>query len=137
MPRILASCLALLCASALAAPVPKDAGKTSIYFPTTVGAKWVYERDGREDESVVVSAVEKEGDELIVSRVGADGTSTVYAKMVVSADGLRQVRELTDGKVGWVLKTKLESGDAWEVTDGGKRTVHGPEDIEVPAGKFK
>jgi hypothetical protein len=28
-------------------------------------------------------------------------------------------------------------GDSWEVSDGGKRTVHGPEEVEVPAGKFK
>lgn len=138
MPRLLSGCLTVLfCMSALAAPIPKGAGMATIYFPTTVDAKWVYEREGPQDESVVVSAVEKDGDDLIVSRKGVDGTQTIYAKMVVSTEGLRQVRELTDGKVGWVLKTKLKSGDSWEVPDGGKRTVHGPEDIEVPAGKFK
>ena len=138
MSRLIAGCLILFwCVSAPTAPVPKGAEMTSVYFPTTLGAKWVYERPGREDESVVVSAVEKDGDDLIVSREGVDGTRTIYAKMVVSAEGLRQVRELTDGKVGWVLKSRLKPGDSWEVPDGGKRTVHEPEEIEVPAGKFK
>lgn len=138
MPRSLAGCTVILCwTSALAAPVPKGAGTGNVYFPTTAGAKWVYERADGGEEAVVVAGVEKDGDDLIVSREGADGTRTRYAKMIVSAEGLRQQRELTDGKVGWVLKAKLNPGDSWDVPDGGKRTVHGPEDVEVPAGKFK
>src|SRR6185436_14508395 len=79
----------------------------------------------------------KDGDNLIVTREGADGTATIYARMVVSLEGLQQERERTDGKVGWVLKAKLKAGDSWDVPDGGKRTVHGPEEVDVPAGKFK
>ncbi|MFM8274984.1 MAG: hypothetical protein ACKODX_22005 [Gemmata sp.] len=124
------------CALALAAPVPKGAGANAVYFPTAVGARWVYQRPDRADETAEVTAVEKDGDALVVSRKGADGTATVYAKMIVSADGLRQERELTDGKVGWVLKAGLKPGDSWEVPDGGTRTVHGPELLEVPAGTF-
>lgn len=128
--------LSLLGLSAVAAPVPKELKGGGVYFPTTVGAKWVYETPGGELETAVVSAVEKDGDDLIVSRAGADGTRTAYTKMVVSADGLRQERELTDGKLGWVLKTNLKSGESWTMPEGGKRTVHGPERVEVPAGKF-
>jgi hypothetical protein len=124
-------------AFALAAPVPKGVKPTVLYFPTAVGAKWVYERPGRPDEIVVVSKVEKDGDSLIVSREGIEGTAMAYAPVIVSAEGLRQAREQANGQVGWVLKSKLKSGDSWDVPDGGKRTVYGPEDVTVPAGKFK
>jgi hypothetical protein len=122
---------------AFAAPVPKDAGKNPLYFPTAVGTKWVYEDDGGGEESVEVSAVDKDGDNLVVTRRGFDGNETDYAKMIVTADGLRQERERTDGKVGWVLKTTLKSGESWEVPDGGKRTVTGPEEVKVGAGTFR
>lgn len=139
MSRPLACCIVVivLTASSPAAPVPKGAGATPLYFPTTPGAKWVYERADGTEEAVVVASVEKDGDDLVVSRRGVEGTTTVYAKMIVSLDGLRQERELTEGKVGWVLKAKLKPGESWDVPDGGKRTVHGPEDVKVPAGKFK
>lgn len=127
----------LLGLSAVAAPVPRELKGSGVYFPTTVGTKWVYETASGELESAVVSAVEKDGNDLIVSREGVDGTRTAYSKMLVSADGLRQVRELTDGKVGWVLKTTLKAGQSWAMPEGGKRTVHGPEDVQVPAGKFR
>jgi len=127
--------LAALLAATLAAPVPK-AKAPPLYFPTTVGATWVYERDGGE-EAVTVSAVEKDGDDLVVTRTSADKRGIKYGTVVVSADGLRQPRELADGKVGWVLKTTVRDGDSWDVPDGGKRTVHGPEEVEVPAGKYQ
>jgi hypothetical protein len=127
--------LALLGAPATAAPVPKVKG-SPYHFPTTVGAKWVYETPDGGLESAVVSAVEKDGDDLVVSREGVDGTRTAYTKVVVSLDGLRQEREFTGGKVGWVLKANVKAGDSWDMPEGGKRTVHGPEVVEVPAGKF-
>lgn len=126
--------LALLAAT-LAAPVPK-AKAPPLYFPTTVGATWVYERDGGE-EAVSVSAVEKDGDDLVVSRTSADKRGTKYSPVVVSADGLRQPRERADGQVGWVLKSTVRDGDSWEVPDGGTRTLHGPEEVQVPAGKYQ
>lgn len=96
----------------------------------------MYERDGGE-ESVTVSAVEKDGDDVVVSRTSTGKKGTLYADIVVSPGGLRQSRELADGKVGWVLKATVRDGESWEVPDGGKRTVHGPEEVEVPAGKYK
>ena len=127
------SMLALLAASSLfAAPVPKPA-ETAPYFATVVGAKWVYERDGGREEAVEVSEVEKVDGELVVSRTAVDGEGMRYTKMIVSAAGLRQ--EGVDGKVTWLLKAKLRSGESWDVPDG-KRTVHGPEKVEVPAGTF-
>lgn len=122
-------------AAAAGAPVPKDAGKNVVYFPTAVGAKWVYETAAGELESAVVSEVDKTDGGLIVSRAGVDGTRTAYTKMIVSADGLQQAREGADD-LGWVLKTNVKAGDSWQMPEGGKRTVHGPEQVKVPAGTF-
>lgn len=134
---LLAAGVVVLGGPAVAAPVPKAVKGNPLYFPTTVGAKWVYETPDGQLESATVSAVEKDGDDLIVSREGVDGTRTAYTKMVVSAEGLRQERELTGGKVGWVLKAALKDGESWDMPEGGRRTVHGPEAVEVPAGKFQ
>lgn len=120
----------------MAAPALKGPNPDAVYFPTTIGAKWVYEcRDGELETTVVVS-VTKDGEDLIVAREGVDGTRTVYSKMIVAKEGLRQARDVAGGKVGWVLKTKLAAGSSWETPEGEKPTVHGPEDITVPAGKF-
>lgn len=129
-------CLLLLTDIGVAAPIPAPKRKP-LYFPTEVGATWVYQRPGRDDESATVEAVEEEKGEWIVSRKGVGDNATIYARMVVSREGLRQEREGTDGKVGWVLKAGLKPGEFWEVPDGGKRKVYGPEPVEVPAGKFQ
>lgn len=129
--------ITLLALPAVAAPVPKALQAVPLYFPTTVGAKWVYETPNGQIETAVVSAVEKDGDDLIVSREGADGTRTAYTKVILSPDGLRQEREATGGKLGWVLKSTVKAGDSWDMPEGGKRTVFGPEEVEVPAGKFQ
>jgi hypothetical protein len=119
----------------VAAPVPKGAEQKPLYFPTAVGAKWVYETPDGELETAVVSAVEK-GDDgaLTVSRAGADGTRVAYTKTVVTANGLRR-DDAANGKSGWLLKTNVKAGDSWDSPDG-KRTVYGPEEVKVPAGTF-
>lgn len=118
-----------------AAPVPKGAEQKPLYFPTAVGAKWVYETPGGELESAVVSAVQKGDDgSLTVSRTGADGTRVAYSDVIVSAAGLRQQRDAAD-RLGWVLKATAKAGDSWDSPEG-KRTVSGPEEVKVPAGTF-
>lgn len=139
MARHVACCVALLVpAVALAAPVPKGAGAAPVYFPTAVGAKWVYERPGGVDETVVVSAVEKDADGLVVAREGANGNGAAYSKVVVTAAGLRQARPGPDGEdvPVWLLKVGVRPGDSWDAADGGKRTAHEPEKVVVPAGTF-
>lgn len=122
------------------APVPKDAGKSAVYFPTSVGARWVYEDEGGGEEGVEVSAVEKDGDTLVVSRKGVGGNNSRYTKTIVSPEGLRQDRpgggDGDDVSV-WVLKARLKAGESWKVADGGTRAVSGPEEVKVPAGTFQ
>lgn len=60
-----------------------------MYFPTTVGARWVYAEDGRE-WTEVVTGVEVSGQESVVAvgRVGADGAVVPQERVTVSARGL-------------------------------------------------
>ncbi|MBN9517068.1 hypothetical protein J0H58_00890 [bacterium] len=140
-PRLLtASFLAVAC-PVTAAPIPADAKAPPLYFPTVVGAKWVYERGLGASETVVVASVEKVGNDMVISRAGADGTTIVYAKVVVSPAGLRQDRDVTTGQLGevWLLKTPFRSGESWVIpveVGGGRRTVSGPDRVDVPAGQF-
>ena len=137
MGRLFAAFLAVVaCLSPLtAAPVPK-AGPP-LYFPTTVGAEWVYEGAGREDETAVVSRVGRDGDgSAVVSRAAGGGNGLAYTDVVVDADGLRQDKDGPDGpRTAWLMKARTRRGDSWDAPDG-RRTTHGPEPIEVPAGKF-
>jgi hypothetical protein len=132
--------LAALGAVAAAAPVPEGAKTPPYYYPVTPGAKWVYDCPGGRTESVVVGRVEKAAGELVVTREGADENRRAYAKTAVSPKGLRQ--DNLDGRQDpvWLLKAPFRDGDSWDVPEGhggGKRTVHGPERVEVPAGKFR
>jgi hypothetical protein len=142
MTRLLTVLVLLPTPALLAAPVPEEAKAPALYFPTRVGAKWVYERNRSVLESAVVAAVEQVGREHVVSRAGDDGNPQQYAKVVVSPAGLRQDRDVATGQLAdvWLLKVPFRSGDSWPVPEqagGGKRTVYGPELVELPAGRFQ
>ena len=135
MSRTLTSlAFAILAGTVVAAPVPKRADPV-LYFPTAVGARWVYDRGDRE-ETVEVSAVEREDGEVVVSRTGTDGAASGYSKTFVGPTGLRQDQYGGRTSTVVVLRTDLKPGESWETPEG-KRTVHGPERVEVPAGKFE
>jgi hypothetical protein len=150
MPRLLAilSGLALLSAIAPAAPVPKDAEKSSdYYFPTTVGAKWVYQATHRRDWiwTRVVTKAEAKGEARIVSigEVGEGGEVSPLGDIEVSPRGLFPLRptEVNDPPKCW-LKLPLEANKTWEYDDrwhGGTVGVaaFGPEKVKVPAGTFR
>lgn len=93
------ACLLLFSGIAVAAPVPKDAGKDVIYFPTTVGAKWVYEGADGETEEVEVYEVEKDRDGLVVGRRRV-GQTMPYTKMIVSAEGCASRRTAASRTAG-------------------------------------
>ena len=147
MPRTLAVLLApaLLLAVAPADPVPKMKPQDS-YYPTAKGAKWVYDVNGA-DTPQVVTGVEKKGGATVVSverRTNLEGRPVVTAKVAVSDEGLYQVE--ADGRAldpPWcLLKLPHRPGNKWKNTgeDPGQtetRTGFGPEEVEVPAGKYK
>ncbi|MBN9121416.1 MAG: hypothetical protein J0I06_20070 [Planctomycetes bacterium] len=128
------ACLLFLTNFALAAPIPKGAGTVTIYYPTTAGAKWVYVTPDGDEQTIEVADVKRDGGDVVVSLKGDDAPPD---KIIVSADGLRYVRDGTDGKLGGVMmKAKFREGDSWKLSDGSERTISGPEVVEVPAGKF-
>ncbi|HEX4612481.1 MAG TPA: hypothetical protein VH092_30085 [Urbifossiella sp.] len=138
---LIALVLTTLAASALAAPVPEDAKAPLLFYPTKVGTKWVYEHVNGITEPVVVAAIKNSGRELVVSRAGEDGNESRYTKVIVSSAGLRQEQDARTGQPAavWLLKTPFRAGDTWAIPEeagGGKRTVYGPEQVVVPAGRF-
>lgn len=124
----------------LAAPLPKDAAYV-FTFPTSVGAKWVYESNGVERERVITDVAEF-----------ADGKRVTYRDtgrgriLAINKRGLFEVeqRETTALLTTHLLKLPRVDGRAWDITTGEAptdktvvwRKAHGPEWITVPAGKF-
>jgi hypothetical protein len=127
------------------APVP-------VYYPATVGDRWVMETKSAADAMEVsatitemVTAVEKKDGAVIVTVCReVDGKlQETKSQMKITDQGLFRIS--TYGTVYaepyLVLKTPLKIGEAWtaEVSKGStfKYKVTKEEEIEVPAGKFK
>lgn len=124
---------------------PVHAEGRDMYFPTKIGAKWVYEYDGKE-ETEEITHVEKKDSSFIVTvhRVNRFGKSS-DSKLNVSTEGL--VR-LTGGPAVvhppmQLLKLPHKAGQDWETHTGawlgpkGTLTAFGPEKVRVPAGKYE
>lgn len=148
-----------------AAPVPSEADKAVAYFPTRVGAKWVYREEqannGRTDTRVItrhVTAVERKGGAAVVSVgevLSEEGQEVVvpWETVTVSGDGL--FRSHTYGMdfdpPYCMLKAPHKPGNRWagETTlrdarlgltlssDRYTSEAHGPERLRVEAGTFQ
>ena len=147
MRRFLAVLLVpvVVVALAPAAPVPKHLMKNrgpAYYYPTTVGAKWVYDDNGR-DHVLVISKVEDRKAAKVVTVEHDDGKRrTVDEVMEVSEGGL--ARLACGGEPFGVplvmLKGPFRAGTTWEnKTAGieGTDTIGAVETIKVPAGTFE
>jgi hypothetical protein len=155
MIRCLSSLAATLLAlpAAPAAPRAKDGNRPAAYFPTRVGAKWVYD-DGKETESVrEVTAVHVQRDQTIVtvSEAGPKG-AVVAERVAVSAAGICRL-EFNGFPLDryWLLKLPAKEGDRWEFDtpaqqdergrglrgEKGTVTVGPTEEVEVPAGSYR
>lgn len=133
-----------LCAS-LAATGLADVKDSQTYFPTKVGTKWVYSYDGK-DETEEITAVEKKDESLIVTVRRVDGFGKKSdSQLKVSKEGLFR---LTGGPAVthppmWLLKLPHKEGAKWKTFTGAfgmlesEVTAHGPEKVDVPAGKFE
>lgn len=142
-----AALAALLLASAAAAPV-RDG--PPVYFPTAVGAKWVYTDAAGSDHTEVVTAVERKDGAVVVTVAyeRGDGDLHPVKTVAVSETGLRQ---LSDGDHRYappsvLLRLPHRDGNAWRddtevVRESrvyrGTCTAHGPERVRVPAGVFE
>jgi hypothetical protein len=145
----IAPVLALLAALAPAAPVPTGADKV-LYFPTKVGAKWVQQSDkGFERTEVITSVEEKDGSKLVTISREQDGKQVPHLKLSVSPKGVFLVGGVRDGDAEFsppmcLLKLPLKAGEPWDFDCArglgrltGTATAHAPEDVEVPAGKYR
>ena len=130
------------------AQVPKDKPKAVLYHPTRVGAKWVYKSNDLERVEVVTAVKEKGGEWLVT--VGREreerGVQNIHV-MAVSEKGLAFV-SVIGGEMSepfWLLKFPHSDGNKWEAVlaakPGGRAIgsaeAHGPEQVEVPAGKYQ
>src|SRR5262249_13237870 len=136
-----------------AAPVPKDAVKPALYFPTTVGTERVYGTrfDGWVYHVDTVTKVETEGDVFRVTTVSSGRIENTRQVNEVSAGkGVVTVAKGFDGELKpcdpprVVLKLPAKAGDTWteeQKGDAGKvtttYTVDKEAEVEAPAGKFK
>jgi hypothetical protein len=145
--------LAAVLGFATAAPAPKGAEEPTLYFPTRVGAQWVYlwdtkrKEDKDKDPAVVevVTAVEdKEGAKVVtVGRVHTDGKVCPTQKWAVSDRGLFQTANLIGQPVRapvCFLKLPHKRDQTWTLDAPGDNkptmTASGPERVKVPAGEY-
>ena len=130
-------------AGAAGAPRPKDPDAT--YYPSTTGARWVYDESGRE-RAYEVTKVEAKGAETVVTV--EDTTNGIpFEKVSVSPKGVYRVGFSTYTiEPACVLRFPLKEGDTWEHENTPQpglsvqaytAAVGKAEEVEVPAGKFK
>jgi hypothetical protein len=138
--------LALLLGAALfpllapAAPVPKHLMKDRPpnYYPTTVGATWVYTFAGREETRFISKVEEVNGAKLVT----VEQERGVWEKMSVSANGLARVQIFATALDPplIMLQAPFRVGHSWEdKTAGilGTKTISAIEQVKVPAGTFE
>jgi hypothetical protein len=127
---------------AFAAPVPKKKA-TALYFPTTVGTKWVMECGKERSEYTVTEGVEKEGEWLVKIEV-LEGGEKGTAERVVSAEGV--FGKLPSGKRTKLLESPPKKGAKWAAEEhfaNGQLEVAvvcevlREEKVKVPAGEFE
>lgn len=146
-PTSVSVALAAALGSAAAAPVPKDPPKPPpLYFPTTVGTRWVYEVDG-EERTEVVTAVEHKAKERVwivsVGRVDKDGTVTAAEAWEVSHQGLVLVKGRGDreSRPFQFLKLPHRANEKWALHPDAQLDFRcvalGPRRVKVPAGEFE
>lgn len=148
----------LLWSVTLAAPEPKEPNDDA-YFPTEVGAKWVYQfqidkQAGTTERTEIVTAVEENnGAKLVtVNEIKDDGKDDMMYTIRVSHRGLHLVstRFSTLKPELCVLRLPFKEASNWEATvtysslssgyetvENRKFTAVALEEVKVPAGKFK
>jgi hypothetical protein len=131
----------LLLAATSAAPVPKEKPRQH-YLPTTVGAKWVYLRGGREVTEFVYAVERSGGATTVTVAVYLRGDPFPAYKMTESETGVFYTSPLFgETAPTWcVLKLPHRPGNTWQRgSNAGKgvSTADGPEEVVVPAGTYR
>jgi hypothetical protein len=159
MTRLFAGGLTLLIGLTTlnAAPVPKEAEKEKLYFPTKEGTRLVYELktgDTKTEITDLVTKVEVKGNVFRVTIERENGDAKRSATLFeVSAKGVFYVATNGRGEVdpepvlAPLIKLPAKSGDTWTedryLAQGRAKplwytyTVGKEEEVEVAAGKFR
>ena len=132
----------LLHTASVGAPVPKET-KALAYFPDKVGAKWVYDFDGKE-ETETVTAVKKEDGSILVTVHKIDEFGETDKVTKVTESGIFIVSGLQlKHPPSHVLQLPHKANATWKTWTGtpflgtSNYTAYGLEEVEVPAGKYK
>jgi len=144
MARALAILLIFLATEAAPAAPALKSKSPALYYPTTVGAKWVYQDPGAEKTFVVSRVEEKDGAFVVDVAEGPDGREVLCQQMRVSPEGVFRlsVAGTKYPNPECLLKLPHKDGQEWEFdlgdANGGaaKLTAVGRETVETPAGKF-
>jgi hypothetical protein len=139
--------LTLLAALAPAAPIPGDNRPVS-YYPVQKGSKWVYADGTAQGKVVVLTAVESKGGATFLTLVMQlpEGKTAPYQKVKLSDTGVFSVEVLGEpiDPPQCRLKLPARNGLVWKeseqsdgVTTKSTYTAFGPEDVVVPAGRYK
>jgi hypothetical protein len=121
-----------------------------LYFPITVGTRWVYEEQPKAGKTkqrieVITAVEEKDGAKIVSVRREDDGTEAKLRRIVVSNKGLFVLEDggsRADPPM-CILKLPAAAGTKWasnsalpDVTIKGTGTVFRSEQIKVPAGTY-
>lgn len=144
LPAALVASTFLLSAAAAGDPKDTPKEKEPRYFPTAIGAKWVYSAGTASEYTEVVTAVEQKDGVAVVS-VGreAGGRVTPTAKYSVSPKGVFVESAGLEQAAAprCVFKLPHHPGDTWSGSPtGGTSAVYTAGEkveVEVPAGKFQ
>jgi hypothetical protein len=142
--------IAVAAGVAVAAPAPTVV-RQPIYYPTTIGTKWVYDYEvggavKGNPTYVVTDVAVKDGAKVVsVGSVAADGTVTPCDAVAISEQGLTRltVPDLDLAPPLVILKLPHTAGREWPCNADypglavkGTMTATGPEPVRVPAGAF-
>lgn len=122
----------------------------NVYFPTRVGAKWIYDVNG-EEETEVVTAVKMQGRAIFVTVHQVIFLKESDIKMKLAEDGLYQLTGVAalpkshkDVETpSLILRLPYKPGMKWRTFTAAwpfgesTFTAYGPERVEVPAGKYQ
>jgi hypothetical protein len=148
-PLVLLSAVLVSLAGVPAAPVPPPPKTPPLYFPTTVGTRWVYQTQGEKRESVevVMEVKEKDGEKWVAVGSECEGKVEYHHAISVSDKGLAVVdTSVSDlDEPSWLLKLPHKAGNKWDYGIApacvgqwkGTALADGPEKVTVPAGRFE
>jgi hypothetical protein len=145
MARLVACLLAVVLVPTPTSPAPrlKEPPRPPVYYPTQVGAEWVYRQGDREWAETITDSIRQGGTTVVtIAELGPNGELVPAERIAVSERGLFWVEgiqtRLTPDVPSCLLDLTLPPGGTWTPAgDSSRHTVRRPERVDVPAGRFE